>query len=380
MKFASIITIAVLALILMAGAGSAASGDGTMKVNPTSVTAGIGKDFIFTFNNQAHTFSSGSQATINIPSSWTAPQKTDPIGNGYVLVTANGATSVSYSASGQTITVNFQTNNEKNKGFTISYKKVTAPPGKYTFTTRTKNGYGGSLKKIDTQPAVKANPASASILVVSGFPSTTLAGNIGSFTVIAKDANGDTATGYTGKVHFTSSDGKASLPEDHKFDTKDKGIHTFSARLKTVGTHWLKATDKANSLITGSQTNIQVNPPIYTHTLTPSPRVGDTVKDTVTSTSTSGNKMQFKWIRPNGQTARTKYVTRSTNYIDSYKPDTAGKWWIIVKEFDNKDVQLGTSSTSFTVTENPEFGKFGAVLPLFAVGFMFMNFRKRFNK
>jgi hypothetical protein len=60
MKLISIITIAILALILMAGAVSATSGDGTLTVNPTSVTAGsIGNNFIFIFNNQAHTFSSG---------------------------------------------------------------------------------------------------------------------------------------------------------------------------------------------------------------------------------------------------------------------------------------------------------------------------------
>lgn len=379
MKSTSIIAIAMLTLILMAGTGSAASGDGTMKVNPSSVTAGIDNDFIFTFNNQAHTFIPGSQATITVPSSWTAPQETDSNGKGYVSGTAIGAPTFSYSVSGQTITVNFETNKDNNKGFTISYKKATAPSGSYKFTTKTKNGYAGSLKNIRTQPTIKVSPASG-ILVVSGFPSTTLAGNIGSFTVKAIDANGNIAVGYTGKVHFTSSDKMAELPEDHKFNTKDKGIHTFSARLKTLGTQWIKATDRAKSSITGSQTDIQVNTPEYTHTLTPSPKVGDKVKDTVTSTSTSGNKMQFKWLRPNGQTARTKYVTRSTNYIDSFKPDIEGSWGINVKEFDSKGAQLGTSSTSFTATVNPEFGKLGAVLPLFAVSFIFMNFRKRFNK
>lgn len=488
MKIISII--AVFVLILMAGAGSASSGDGTITVNPTSFTAGsIDNNLTFTFNNQAHTFSSGSQATITIPSLWTAPQKSNSGGNGYVSVTANGATSISYSISGQTITVNFKTNNEKNKGFTITYNKVNAPEtsGIYTFTTKTKDGNSGSLRNINTQPAVKVNPASASTIVVSGFHSPTIAGDIGSFTVTAKDAYGNTATGYTGKVHFTSSDGQAVLPPDTLFVASDKGIHTFSARLKTAGTQWLKATDNANSGITGSQTiivkpdhadklvfasqpsntvpggiisppvkvqiwdqynnlvmsstawvtvaigsshgsgtlsgtesrkaingvatfddlsidkagtgytlkassrelssatsikfDIKLNPPTYTHTITPSPMVGDIVKDIVTSTSTSGNKMEFKWIRPNGHTASTDYVPRSHNiYVDSYRPNVAGLWTINVKEFDSHHVTLGESSTSFNVTENPEFGKLGAVLPLFAVGLIYMNFRKKFNK
>ncbi len=384
MKFTSIMMIAGLALILMAGAGSAASGDGTMTVSPTSVTAGsTDNNFIFTFNNQAHTFRTGSQATITIPSSWTAPQNRNSGRKGYVSVTANGATSVSLSISDQTITVNFKTNNENNKGFTIKYNKVDAPKtsGSYTFTIKTKDGTSGSLQDIGTQPTVNVKPASARILVVSGFPSPTTAGDIGSFTVTAKDAYGNTATDYTGKVHFTSHDNYAELPPDTSFVTTDNGIHTFSARLKTEGTQWIKATDKANSFITGSQKDIEVNSPIYAHTITPSPKVGDNVIDTVTSTSTSGNQMKFKWIDPDDHTKRTYYVTRiSNNYVDSYVPNIEGSWEIDVKEFDNMKVELGESSTRFYVTENPEFSKLGAVLPLFTIGFIYMNFRKRFNK
>jgi hypothetical protein len=151
--------------------------------------------------------------------------------------------------------------------------------------------------------------------------------------------------------------------------------------LKTAGSQWLKATDKDNSLITGSQMNIQVTSPLYTHTITPSPKVGDKVTDKVTSTSTSGNEMEFKWIRPNGYTASRDSVTRSHNtYVDSYRPNIAGEWKINVKEFDSHEVKLGESSTSFTVTENPEFGKFGAVLPLFAIGIIYMRYRKQSNK
>lgn len=377
-----IIILVTLILTFVTGIGSAASGDGKMKVEPANVNAGsIGNNFIFTFNNNKHSFGSGSQATITIPSSWTSPQKTNSAGNGYVSVLSKGATLVNYDISGQTIIINFETNNGKNKDFTIKYNNVEVPKtsGRYAFLTKTKKGTG-SLKNIKKQPVVTVESLSASFLVVSDFPSPVTAGNSGSFRVIAKDEYGNTATGYTGKIHFTSSDINASLPKDHKFKTKDKGIHSFNARFKTEGIQWLAATDAANPLISGSQTGIQVIPPVYTHTLTLNPKVGDKVKDTVTSTSTSGNKMQFTWIRPNGFIAQTKLVTRHTYYKDSIKPDMAGIWNINVKEFDSKKVQLGTSSTTFTVTENPEFGTFGVLIPLFAVSFMYYNFRKRFYK
>jgi hypothetical protein len=81
----------------------------------------------------------------------------------------------------------------------------------------------------------------------------------GSFTVTAKDALSNVATGYRGTVHFTSSDGSATLPANYTFTAADSGTHMFSATLKTVGTQSLTATDTATTSITGSQTGIVVN-------------------------------------------------------------------------------------------------------------------------
>jgi hypothetical protein len=98
----------------------------------------------------------------------------------------------------------------------------------------------------------------ASRFVVSGFPSPITAGTAGTFTVTAKLADGTTATGYTGTVHFTSSDGQAGLPADYTFTAADQGVHTFSAILKTAGTQSLTATDRTSSGVAGSQGGITV--------------------------------------------------------------------------------------------------------------------------
>src|SRR5262249_8206843 len=97
----------------------------------------------------------------------------------------------------------------------------------------------------------------ASTFTVSGFPSPVTAGTGSSFSVTAKDAFGNTATGYTGTVRITSSDGQASLPAN---STLTNGTGTFSATLKTAGAQSLTATDTVSSSITGSQTGITVNP------------------------------------------------------------------------------------------------------------------------
>ncbi|HEX7448432.1 MAG TPA: ELWxxDGT repeat protein, partial [Pirellulales bacterium] len=97
-------------------------------------------------------------------------------------------------------------------------------------------------------------------LNVSGFPATIKAGAAGSFTVIAKNADGSTNTSYLGSVHFTSSDPQAVLPAGYSFTAADKGAHTFSATLKTAGSQSITVTDNFSSNISGSETGITVTP------------------------------------------------------------------------------------------------------------------------
>src|SRR5260370_37358497 len=93
---------------------------------------------------------------------------------------------------------------------------------------------------------------------VSGFASPSTAGTASNVTVTAKDAYGNTATGYLGTVSFNSSDSQAALPGNYAFVTADAGVHSFSATLKTAGSRSLTATDTVTSTITGSQSGITV--------------------------------------------------------------------------------------------------------------------------
>ena len=79
-------------------------------------------------------------------------------------------------------------------------------------------------------------------------------------TVTADDAGGNVTTGYTGTVHFTSSDAQAVLPANYTFTGGDAGTHIFSVTLKTAGTQSITATDTVTGSITGSQSGITVNP------------------------------------------------------------------------------------------------------------------------
>ncbi|HZU38395.1 MAG TPA: hypothetical protein VFA18_20895, partial [Gemmataceae bacterium] len=76
---------------------------------------------------------------------------------------------------------------------------------------------------------------------------STTAGTAINVTVTALDANNNVVTNYADTVHFTSSDGAATLPSDYTFSSTDGGTHTFSVVLHTAGSQTVTATDLASS-------------------------------------------------------------------------------------------------------------------------------------
>jgi hypothetical protein len=93
----------------------------------------------------------------------------------------------------------------------------------------------GNLFIADTfnQCMRKVSPAAA-VLVISG-PDGAKAGEAFEVTLTAYDAWGNLATGYRGRVAFSSDDGEALLPDPYPFTEDDAGSHTFSVTLNTPG-------------------------------------------------------------------------------------------------------------------------------------------------
>src|SRR5260370_5034632 len=91
---------------------------------------------------------------------------------------------------------------------------------------------------------------------VSGFASPSTAGTASNVTVAAKDAYGNTATGYLGTVSFSSSDSQAALSANYAFVAADAGVHSFSATLKTASTHALTPIDPVTRTITCARNSI----------------------------------------------------------------------------------------------------------------------------
>jgi hypothetical protein len=132
----------------------------------------------------------------------------------------------------------------------------------------------------------------ATWFTVSGFPTSVTAGTPGSFTVTARDASGQVFTGYTGTVHFSSSDGRALLPADYTFTAADQGVHTFNATLTTAGSQWIEASDTSNFAVNGSQSGITVTggaATSFTATSVSAATAGSSVPFTVQALDAYGN-------------------------------------------------------------------------------------------
>ncbi len=194
-----------------------------------------------------------------------SPSTTDTAGTAQTFtVTAlgpNGQTDTHYTG-----TIHFSST-DPHAVLPANYTFTTADAGVHTFSATLETAGIQSVTATDTasqsttgsESNISVSAAAASSLTVTGFPNPDTAGAAGNFTVTAYDPYGNIATGYTGTVHFTSSDPQASLPASYTFTAADTGKHTFSATLKTAGTQSVTATDTASQSTTGSESNISVS-------------------------------------------------------------------------------------------------------------------------
>ena len=85
-------------------------------------------------------------------------------------------------------------------------------------------GWGKSWRPWRPYPSLLA---AASRFVITA-PSNVTAGRAFSLTITVQDAYGNVVTGYTGTIHFESTDGTATLPANYTFKAADNGVHTFT--------------------------------------------------------------------------------------------------------------------------------------------------------
>jgi hypothetical protein len=138
---------------------------------------------------------------------------------------------------------------------TATFSATLKTAGPQTITATDANSLSGSSTSITVSPGM------ATHFSVTG-PSAASAGVQFLFTVTAFDAFNNIATGYTGMVHFTSSDGQAVLPANSALTN---GTGSFPATLKTITNTTITAADSANTSINGTPIMISVVSNAPTH-------------------------------------------------------------------------------------------------------------------
>jgi YDG domain len=128
-----------------------------------------------------------------------------------------------------------------------------------------------------TSSGITVSPGTATSFLITA-PNTATTGSAFGVTVKAQDSFGNTATGYTGTVRFTSPDGAFTPISNYAFTGSgtghDNGVHTFtsSLTLNTPGSQTITATDTSatNPTITGTSSPISTRGLVVT-SFTPTP-------------------------------------------------------------------------------------------------------------
>jgi hypothetical protein len=188
-------------------------------------------------------------------------------------------------------------------------------PVDYTFTAADagKHSFGATLFKtagasspfvsakdlttgVNTSATIVVTPLAPASLSVTGLPNPYTAGTA-AVAVTVVDIYGNRASGYTGTIHFSSSDAQASLPADYTFTAGDAGTHTFVVTLKTPGTQSFGVADTVNAGFSSTQSGIVVIPaPASVFTITGLPSTttaGVSQTFVVTAFDAFGNRAQY---------------------------------------------------------------------------------------
>ena len=148
----------------------------------------------------------------------------------------------------------------------VDYTFLAGDAGVHTFNATLKTAGSQTITALDTTTgsitgisnAIAVSAAAATLFNVIA-PKSVATGSAFIFTVTALDPFNNTAIGYSGTVHFDSSDGQASLPAN---STLTNGAGSFSATMTTAGNQTISATDIGNMSIAGVSNTIAVVAPI----------------------------------------------------------------------------------------------------------------------
>jgi Putative zinc- or iron-chelating domain len=213
-----------------------ATGAPATDYNGNAWTGGVSMGAYAAISATSVTVAAPAAATAGTPFSFTVSVLDQ---NGHLDVEYSGTVHFTSSDPGATLPADATLTNG-----TGTLSATLVKPGESTLTAT--DTLTGAL--TGTSGPIVVSPGPAASLQVTA-PAMATAGTSLSVTVTALDPVSNVATGYAGTVHFTSSDGAATLPAD---STLTNGVGTFQVTLATPGGQSVTATDTVTAALTGS--------------------------------------------------------------------------------------------------------------------------------
>jgi hypothetical protein len=234
-----------------------------------------------------------------------------------------------------------------------------------TFPATLRTAGGETITATDTVTA-SITGTSSSIDVSSG-PATHLAvsppaaaqaGIAFDFGVSALDAANNVTNGYSGTVHFSSTDAQAILPPDAKVTN---GAGSFPATLQTVGNQTITATDTVTASITGTSSSVDVGPappPIHFAVSAPATaQSGTAFKFVVTALNTANDvdtkysgTVQFSSTDPQAMLPANSTLTNGTGTFSATLQAAGGQTLTVT---DAATASITGTSSAIDVSPGP---------------------------
>ncbi len=250
--------------------------------------ADLGQNYITVFRNQSQT------SVYFLVTAQSTPGNGVPTQFVITAVNAAGQTLTNYSG-----TVHF-TSNDSNaqlpddltltNGVGVVTATFSTDGNEYLRATDTTNPKftGTSVDFFIGQPEVLADHFG-----FTGAPGAVQAGYSFDVTVTAYDSFNRVIAGYTGTVHFSSTDPHVFLPSDYTFSAGNEGVYTFNFAFSTVGIQAITVALVGDAAVSASQSGIIVRSgPAHSVTLSSSSasvQAGSPFLVTLTATDSEGN-------------------------------------------------------------------------------------------
>lgn len=250
------------------GCGSQTAWGGSTSTTISSLTNGTPYTFQIAATNLVGTSSSSSASNSVTPATVPDPPTgvtATPAGDGVVQVTwtapaSDGGSPVSsYTVACQPACPGGTTGLTASGTSTVVSGLLDGTA--YTFTLTAANGIGTSAESAPSN-SVTPSPSAASLTVSISAGGPLSPGSTVNVTVKALDSTGQSATGYVGTVHLTSTDPNAVLPADYQFTPGDLGVRVFSVTLWAPGDETVTAADTGSGTLAGTSQTVSIAVPV----------------------------------------------------------------------------------------------------------------------